>query len=118
MFKNFWFYFNFLPVLFSLLFITINLFYFWYISKDYIAPRIDDAIVFCKDVSNDHWADYERTYQDKCIDEFMGGKEIYEFEISWKEMLWWFCLILSLIGLLFILPLIIFLYLSWIKCKK
>ena len=30
----------------------------------------EDAVIACKDVSNNHWADYERTYQDKCIDEF------------------------------------------------
>ena len=63
------------PVLFSVLFFSLNLLYLWHTSHDYVAPSFEGAVIACKDVSNDHWADDERTYQDKCIDEFFGGKE-------------------------------------------
>ena len=33
----------------------------------FVAPSFEDAVIACKDVSNDKWADYERAYQDKCI---------------------------------------------------
>ena len=109
MFKNFWFYFNASPVIFSLLFFSINLLILW--SSDYVRPGFEDAVQHCKDVSNDHWADDERTYQDKCIDEFFNGKE--DGIITITEMLWVCGLLLSIIGTAFIIPLSIYLLLSW-----
>ena len=76
-----------------------------------MAPAFNDAVIACKDVSNDKWADYERTYQDKCIDEFFGGKE--DGIITIFEMLWDLGLLLSIIGIAFIVPLSIYLLLSW-----
>ena len=99
------------PVLFSVLFFSVNLLYLWYTSHDYVAPSFEDAVIACKDVSNDHWADYERTYQDKCIDEFFGGKE--DGIVTITEMLWVCGLLLSIIGTAFIIPLSIYLLLSW-----
>ena len=109
MFRSFWFYFNSVPVLFAVLFFSINLLILW--SSDYVAPRFEDAVIACKDVSNDHWADYERTYQDKCIDEFFGGKE--DGIITIFETLWVCSLLFSIIGIPFIIPLSIYLLLSW-----
>ena len=99
------------PVLFSVLFFSINLLYLWYTSHDYVAPSFEDAVIACKDVSNDKWTDYERTYQDKCIDEFFGGKE--DGIITIFEMLWVCGLLFSVIGIAFIIPLSIYLLLSW-----
>ena len=109
MFRSFWFYFNFIPVFFCILFFSINLLILW--SSDYVAPAFNDAVLACKDVSNDKWADYERTYQDKCIDEFFGGKE--DGIISIFEILWVWGLIFSIIGIPFIIPLSIYLLFTW-----
>ena len=105
----------FTPVLFSVLFFSINLLYLWYTSHDYVAPSFEDAVIACKDVSNDQWADYERTYQDKCIDEFYGGKE--DGIITIFEMLWDLGLLFSVIGIAFVVPLSIYLLLSWRKFR-
>ena len=107
--KNFWFYFNATPVVFSILFFSINLLILW--SSDYEAPAFNDAVIACKDVSNDKWADYERTYQDKCIDEFFGGKE--DGIISIFEILWVCGLLFSVIGIAFVVPLTIYLLFTW-----
>ena len=101
----------FTPVLFSVLFFSINLLYHWHTSHDYVAPSFEGAVIACKDVSNDHWADDERTYQDKCIDEFFNGKE--DGIVTITEMLWDCGLLLSVIGTAFIIPLSIYLLLSW-----
>ena len=74
-------------------------------------PSFNDAVISCKDVSNDHWADYDRTYQDKCIDEFMNGKE--DGSISIFEIFWDLGLLFSVIGIAFIIPLSIYLLMSW-----
>ncbi len=100
----------FTPVLFSVLFFSINLLYLWYTSRDYVAPSFEDAFIACKDVSNDHWADYERTYQDKCIDKFMGEES---FLTTTSELFWAFGLLLSIVGIAFIVPLSIYLLMSW-----
>ena len=99
------------PVLFGVLFFSINLLYLWYTSHDYVAPSFEDAVIACKDVSNHHWADYERTYQDKCLDEYFGGKE--DGIITIFEMLWDLGLLFSVIGIVFIIPLSIYLLMRW-----
>ena len=108
--KNFWFYFNATPVVFSILFFSINLLILW--SSDYVTPRFENAVIACKDISNDKWADYERTYQDKCVDEFMGENS---FLSTTSELFWVLGLLLSIVGIAFIVPLSIYLLLS---CRK
>ena len=76
-----------------------------------MAPRFEDAVIACKDVSNDKWTDSERTYQDKCIDEFMNGAE--DGIITIFEMLWVCGLLFSVIGIVFIIQLLIYFLMSW-----
>ena len=110
MFKNFWFYFNAFPVVFSILFFSINLLFVW--GSNYVAPRFENAVIACKDISNNKWADDERTYQDKCVDEFMGEES---FMTTTSELFWVLGLLLSIVGIAFIVPLSIYLLLSWRK---
>lgn len=112
MFRSFWFYFNSIPVLFSVLFFSINLLIRW--SSDYVRPAFANAVEHCKDVSNDHWVEHERTYQDKCIDEFMGEES---FMTTTSELFWVLGLLISIVGMVFIIPLSIYLLLSWRKYK-
>ncbi len=108
MFRSFWFYFNAFPVAFSILFFSINLLFVW--GSNYQGPAFADAVEHCKDVSNDTWADDERTYQDVCIDMFMGEES---FMNSTFELFWVLGLLISLAGIVFIIPLSIYLLLSW-----
>ena len=110
-FKSFWFYFNAVPVAFSLLFFFINLLILW--SSDYVAPRFENAVIACKDVSNDTWAEDERTHQDVCVDMFMGWEK--DFISSTFDLFWILGLLLSIVGIAFIVPLSIYLLLSWRK---
>ena len=110
MFRNFWFYFNATPVIFSAVFFSINLLILW--SSDYVRPGFENAVQHCKDVSNDHWADDERTYQDKCVDKFMGEES---FMATTSELFWVLGLLISIVGAAFIVPLSIYLLLSWRK---
>ena len=107
MFRNFWFYFNAVPVVFSILFFSINLL-LW--SSNYQGPAFADAVEYCKDVSNDTWADDESTHQDICIDMFMGDESFMNKTI---EFFWLMGLIISIVGGFFIIPLMIFLLFSW-----
>ena len=77
-----------------------------------MTPRFENAVIACKDVSNEKWADYERTYQDKCVDEFMGENS---FLSTTSELFWVLGLLLSIVGIAFIIPLSIYLLLSWRK---
>ena len=110
MFRSFWFYFNSIPVAFSILFFSINLLIL--LSGDYERPAFADAVEYCKDVSNDKWDDNERTYQDVCVDEFMGEES---FMTKTSELFWLLGLLLSIVGIIFIVPLSIYLLLSWRK---
>ena len=101
MFKDPWFRFYSIPVIFAVLFISFN--FLVANLADVPKPPFSDAVAHCKDVSNDRWADDERTYQDKCIDEFFNGKE--DGIITMTEMLWVCGLLLSIIGTAFIVPL-------------
>ena len=107
-FKSFWFYFNAAPVVFSILFFSINLLFVW--GSDYEGPAFADAVEHCKDVPNDKWADDERTYQDVCVDMFMGDEEMFT---TTSELFWVLGLLLSIVGIAFIVPLSIYLLLSW-----
>ena len=109
MFRSFWFYFNAIPVAFSILFFSINLLFVW--GSNYQGPAFADALEHCKDVSNNTWADDERTLQDVCIDKFMGDDESFMTETF--EIFWVMGLLISLAGIIFIIPLSIYLLLSW-----
>ena len=109
MFKGFWFYFNATPLAFSLLFFSINLLFVWGNHDE--GPLFADAVEHCKDVSNDTWADDERTHQDVCVDMFMGGEE--SFMTTTSGLLWVLGLLISIVGIVFIIPLSIYLLLSW-----
>ena len=114
MFKKFWFYFNAVPVAFSILFFSINLLFVWdrlVLVSGYEGPAFADAVEHCKDVSNNTWADDERTHQDVCIDKFMGDDESFMTETF--ELFWVLGLLISLAGIVFIIPLSIYLLLSW-----
>ncbi len=108
MFKKFWFYFNAVPVAFSILFFSINLLFVW--GSNYQGPSFSEAVEHCKDVSNNTWADDERTHQDVCVDMFMGEES---FMTETFELLWVMGLLISLAGVFFIIPLSIYLLLSW-----
>ena len=110
MLRSFWFYFNSIPVAFSLLFFSISLLFVW--GRD---PVFADAVEHCKDVSNDKWADHERTYQDVCVDMFMGGEE--SFMTTTSGLLWVLGLLISIVGIVFIIPLSIYLLVSWRKYR-
>ena len=111
MLRNFWFYFNSIPVLFAVLFISFN----FLVANlvDVPKPLFSDAVAHCKDVSNDRWADDERTYQDKCIDEFMrgGGEDSLVLDIF--VILWLAGLLFSIIGIIFVVPFSAYLLMSW-----
>ena len=112
MLKHFWFYFNATPVVFSLLFFSINLLILW--SSDYVTPSFNDAVIQCKNVSNDHWVEDDRTYQDKCVDEFMGEESFFT---TTSELFWALGLLLSIVGIVFIIPLSIYSLASWRKYR-
>ena len=108
MFKDVWFKFYSIPVLFAVLFISFN---FLVANLSNVPkPLFSDALAHCKDVSNDRWADDERTYQDKCIDEFMGEES---FLTTTSELFWALGLLISIVGMVFIIPLSIYLLMSW-----
>jgi len=55
------------------------------------SANFSEAVTYCGDVSNDIWIEEERTYQDKCIDDFMVGKvgssifEIFNL-VNWRKI--------------------------------
>ena len=95
MLKNFWFYFNAIPVLVGLVFI-------YKIRQSAPKPKIADAMEHCKDVDNEKML-VEGTEQDLCIDNFMMESFVEVF-------VWTF---FAMYGLIFIIPLSIYLFLRW-----
>ena len=106
MLRSFWFYFYSIPVLFSLISFSVPHQFF----ENFInSPLHADAVEYCKDALNeDTYATEYGTMQDKCIANFMGEPQIMSPLIF----------LFSLIGLLFIIPLIVYLILSWFNHKK
>tara|TARA_B100001057_G_scaffold6611_1_gene6009 strand:+ start:55 stop:381 length:327 start_codon:yes stop_codon:yes gene_type:complete len=100
MFKSFWFYFFSIPVLFSLITFSIPINFI----EDFInTPLYSDAVKYCKDVVNeDPYITYYGTMQDQCVANFMGEPKILSPLIF----------LISLVGLLFIIPFIIYLLIS------
>ena len=109
MLKDPWLRFYSIPVIFAVLFISFNLL----VANlaDVPKPLFSDAVAHCKDVNNDRWFDDERTYQDKCIDEFMGGED--SLLINTFVILWLAGLLLTIIGIIFLIPLSAYLLMSW-----
>ena len=95
MFKKFWFYFNAVPVL-------LGIFALYQITKLPPRGRFKDALEHCKDVDNEKMLS-EGTEQDYCIDNFMMA--------NFNEVLPW--MILFLIGIAFIIPLCLYLIMTW-----
>ncbi len=105
MLKSFWFYFLSIPVLFSLITFSIPI---NFVENFINTPLHADAVEYCKDALNeDTYATEYGTMQDKCIANFMGEPKILGPLIF----------LLSLIGLLFTIPLIIYTYLSLMRNK-
>ena len=100
MLKSFWFYFLSIPVLFSLITFSIPINF----VEDFInTPLFADAVEYCKDALNeDTYATEYGTMQDKCIANFMGEPKILGPLIF----------LFSLVGLLFIIPFIIYLLIN------
>ena len=70
--------------------LLLALFVFIFINKNSSIPNIDEGVLFCSDVANDIWIEEERTFQDKCIDDFMSGNigsSIFELfsMIEWRN---------------------------------
>ena len=109
MLKDPWFRFYSIPVIFAVLFISFN--FLVANLADVPKPPFSDAVAHCKDVSNDRWFDDERTYQDKCIDEFMVGGD--GLLINTFVILWLAGLLLSIVGIIFVVPFSAYLLMSW-----
>ena len=108
MLKDPWFRFYSIPVIFAVLFISFN--FLVANLADVPKPPFSDAVAHCKDVSNDRWFDDERTYQDKCIDEFMVGGD--GLLINTFVILWLAGLLLSIVGIIFVVPFSAYLLMS------
>ena len=105
MLKSFWFYFLSIPVLFSLITFSIPINF----VEDFInTPLHADAVDYCKGALNeDTYATEYGTMQDQCIANFMGEPKILGPLIF----------LFSLVGLLFIIPLIIYVSLNLVNNK-
>ena len=74
---------------FVLILVTLFIFII-IINKHSSIPNINEAVIFCSDVANDIWIDEERTFQDKCVDDFMSGNigssifEVFNM-IDWRN---------------------------------
>ena len=99
MFRKFWFYFNVLPVL-------LGIFSLYKLNSFPPTGSFKDALEYCKDVDNERMLS-EGTKQDYCIDNFMMG--------YFNEVFPW--MILFLIGVAFIIPLCLYLIMSWRKYR-
>jgi len=95
--KHFWFYFNAIPVL-------VGLFFIYKIRQSAPKSKIADAMKHCKEVDNEKML-VEGTEQDLCIDNFMMENFVEVF-------VWTF---FAMIGLIFIIPLSIYLFFRWRK---
>jgi hypothetical protein len=105
MLKSFWFYFFSIPVLLSLITFSIPINF----VEDFInTPLFSDAVKYCNDVVNDdpYITEYG-TMQDQCIANFMGD----------PKMIGPLIFLFSLVGLLFIIPFIIYLLIN-LRNKK
>ena len=104
MINNFWFYFFLTPVVVGTIILSIPSFYYTSINP----PVFEEAVSTCKNISNeDVYATEYGTLQDQCVDNFMGEPKILAPLIF----------LFSLVGLLFIIPLIIYVSLKIIMKK-
>jgi hypothetical protein len=105
MLRNFWFYFNLIPFLFGAIILFTPILNLFPLNP----PKITNAVEYCSDVINkDVYATEYGTYQDFCIAKFMGETRIL------KPLVIFF----SFIGILFIIPLILFIIFFNYKLKR
>ena len=105
MINNFWFYFFLTPVVVGAIILSIPSYYYSSINP----PVFEDAVSTCKNISNeDVYATEYGTMQDKCIANFMGEPKIIGPLIF----------LFSILGLIFIIPLIIYVSLKIIMNKS
>ena len=105
MINNFWFYFFLTPVVVGTIILSIPSFYYSSINP----PVFEEAVSTCKNISNeDVYATEYGTMQDKCIANFMGEPKIIGPLIF----------LFSILGLIFIIPLIIYVSLKIIMNKS
>ena len=99
MLKSFWLFFYSVPVL-------LGIFSFYQLTL--LPPRgsFKNALEYCKDVDNEIMLS-EGTEQDYCIDNFMAG--YFSDAVPW--------MLLFLLGVAFILPLGLYLIISWRRFK-
>ena len=100
MINNFWFYFFLTPVVVGTIILSIPSFYYSSINP----PVFEDAVSTCKNISNeDVYATEYGTLQDQCVANFMGEPKILGPLIF----------LFSLVGLLFVIPLMIYLFINF-----
>ena len=104
MFKSFWFYFFLTPVVVGTIILSIPSFYYSSMNP----PVFEEAVSTCKNISNeDVYATEYGTLQDKCIANYMGEPR------DWEYML----ILISMIGVFFVCPLIIYIISNLIKYR-
>ena len=94
MINNFWFYFLITPVVVSI--IALNSLFF---HKSPTTPVFENALEYCQSVDNNYVYSDQGTAQDICIDEYMNAPWALELIIK----------IFLSFGIIFILPLILYL---------
>ena len=99
MLKSFWFYFYSVPVL-------LGIYSFYQLTLLPSIGSFKEALKYCKDVDNEIMLS-DGTEQDYCIDNFMAG--------DFSEAVPW--MLLFLLGVTFIIPLCIYLILTWKKYR-
>ena len=106
MLKSFWFYFYFISVLFSLITFSIPI---NFVEELINTPLFSDAVEYCNDVViDDPYITEYGTMQDQCVANFMGEPKI----------LGPLTFLFSLIGLLFLIPLIVYVSLNLMSNKS
>ena len=94
MINNFWFYFLITPVVVSI--IALNTLF---VHKSPSTPVFENALEYCQSVDNNYVYSDQGTAQDICIDEYMNAPWALELIIK----------IFLSFGIIFILPLILYL---------
>ena len=94
MINNFWFYFLITPVVVSI--IALNSLF---VHKSPSTPVFENALEYCQSVDNNYVYSDQGTAQDICIDEYMNAPWALELIIK----------IFLSFGIIFILPLILYL---------
>ena len=99
MLKSFWFYFYSVPVL-------LGIYSFYQLTLLPSIGSFKEALKYCKDVDNEIMLS-DGTEQDYCIDNFMAG--YFSEAVPW--------MLLFFLGVAFIIPLCIYLIMTWKKYR-